>query len=59
MFKVVGQSSYDKFDKVIMEDVSHKDAKDFYDRHGGVYTDNAGFQWYLRVEPQNKNSNTF
>ena len=42
-----------------MEGVSHKDAKDFYDRYVGVYTDNAGFQWYLRVEPQNKNLNTF
>lgn len=50
MFNVIGQSSYDKFERIILGGVSKPDAEEFIKRHKGVYVDHTGFMWYLRVQ---------
>ena len=50
MFNVIGCSSYDKFERVILGGVSEADAREFVRRHQGIYVDHTGFMWYLSVQ---------
>lgn len=49
MCNVMGYSSYDKYERVILGGVSYQDALDFIARYHGVYVDAYGFNWYLQI----------
>lgn len=49
MCNVMGYSSYDRFERVILGGVSYQDALDFIARYNGVYVDARGFNWYLQI----------
>jgi len=49
MCNVIGYSSYDRFERVILGGVSYEDALNFMERYNGVYVDATGFNWYLQI----------
>lgn len=49
MCNVIGYSSFDQFERVILGGVSYEDARDFIERYRGVYVDATGFSWYLQI----------
>lgn len=49
MCNVMGYSSCDKFERVILGGVSYEDALNFMERYNGVYVDASGFNWYLQI----------
>lgn len=49
MCNVIGYSSYDRFERVILGGVSYEDALNFMERYNGVYVDATGFNWYPQI----------
>jgi hypothetical protein len=49
MCNVIGYSSEDQFERIILGGVSYEDALDFMERYNGVYVDATGFNWYLQI----------
>lgn len=49
MCNVIGFSSCDRFERVILGGVSYEDALNFIERYRGVYVDATGFSWYLQI----------
>ena len=49
MCNVIGYSSEDQFERIILGGVSYQDALDFIARYNGVYVDAHGFNWYLQI----------